>query len=193
MDIYRWLLFGHLFGVVAMVTGWAIYVASVDSLRRAQSVAQVRTLVGQATVGERILAGGGLLLIGFGVTLVVKFYDFSQPWIVGALGLVVVQGLLGAALVGPRTHRVQAALKDVPDGPLTAELAALARDRLLHLANRASIPVLVDIEFLMTLKPDTPEILLSLAGVVIVAFVLCWPIRGDRPRPAPPLPTAPRA
>lgn len=193
MDIYRWLLFGHLFGVVAMVTGWAIYVASVDSLRRAQSVAQVRTLAGLATVGERILAGGGLLLIGFGVTLVVKFYDFSQPWIVGALGLVVVQGLLGAALVGPRTHRVQAALRSAPEGPATEELAALARDRLLHLANRASIPVLIDIEFLMTLKPDTPNILFSLAVVAVAALVLCWPILTERPRSAPPLPTAPPA
>src|SRR6266545_2312438 len=85
--MYPWLLFGHLLGVVLFVTGWGIYVASVDGYRRVQMVAQLRALSGLTVVGERVLAAGGLLLIGFGLALAAKFYSFSAAWLVAALGL----------------------------------------------------------------------------------------------------------
>jgi uncharacterized membrane protein len=188
--MYPWLLFGHLLGVVLFVTGWGIYVASVDGYRRVQSVAQLRTLAGLTVVGERVLAAGGLLLIGFGLVLAAKFYSFSSPWILTALGLVVLQGFSGAALVGPRAHRLHAALTTVSDGSPAAALTAQTRDRVLHVANRASIPVLLDIEFLMTVKPAAGDIILSLVVVTVTALALSWPILSDRPRRAPPLPTS---
>lgn len=187
--MYPWLLFGHLLGVVLLVTGWGIYVAAVEGCRRVQTVAQLRTLAGLAAAGERILAGGGLLLIGFGLALVAKFYSFSQPWIVAALGLLAVQGFLGAAIVGPRTHRLRAALTTAGDGPSTDMLAARARDRVLHVANRGSIPLLIAIEFLMTVKPAIDDIVLSLVVVAVVAAALSWPVLSDRTRQSPPLPT----
>lgn len=191
--MYPWLLFGHLLGVLLLVTGWGIYVASVDGCRRAQTVAQLRTLASLITLGERVLIVGGPLLIGFGLALTIRFYSFSSAWLVAALGLVVVQGLLGAAIVGPRAHRLQAALKTAPGGPPAAVLTARARDRALHVANRASIPLLVDIEFLMTVKPAAGDIALSLVVVVATALVLGWPVLADRPQQSPPLPTTPQA
>jgi hypothetical protein len=190
--MYPWLLFGHLLGVMLLVTGWSIYVASVEGLRRAETVSQLRTLAGLTTLGERVLIAGGPLLIGFGLALVAKFYTFSQAWIIAALGLVAVQGFLGAAVAGPRAHRLQTALEAAADGPLTVALTAHARDRVLHVANRASIPVLLEIEFLMTVKPALGDIVLSLVVVVLVALALSWPVLSDRPRRSPPLPTAPR-
>lgn len=191
--MYPWLLFGHLLGVMLFVTGWGIYVASVDGYRRVQTVAPLRALAGLTVVGERVLAAGGLLLIGFGLVLAAKSYSFSAAWIVAALSLVAVQGFVGAAVVGPRAHRLREALKPAPDGPPAAALAALARGRALHVANRASIPMLLDIEFLMTVKPAVGDIALSLVVVAVVALALSWPVLNDRPRPSPPLPTAPRA
>jgi hypothetical protein len=191
--MYPWLLFGHLLGVVLFVTGWGIYVASVDGYRRVQAVVQLRTLAGLTVIGERVLAAGGLLMLGFGFALAAEFYSFSAAWIVAALGLVAVQGLLGAALVGPRAHRLQHALKTAPDGPPSASLSAHARDRVLHIANRASIPMLLDIEFLMTVKPAVDDIALSLVVVAVAALVLSWPVLSQRPRRSPPLPTAPGA
>lgn len=191
--MYPWLLFGHLLGVVLLVAGWAIYVAAIEGCRRAPTVAQLRTLSGLTLAGERVLAAGGPLLIGFGLALVARFYDFSQPWVIAALALVVVQGLLGAAVVGPRAHQLHTTLTIAPDGPLTDDLAARARDRVLHVANRTSIPVLLDIEFLMTLKPEVSDIILSLVVVAVLALALCRPVVGDRPRPSPTLPTTPGA
>jgi hypothetical protein len=187
--MYSWLLFGHLLGVVLFVTGWAIYVAGVDGLRRARSVAQLRTLSGLTTLGERVLIGGGPLLIGFGLVLAAEYYSFSQPWLVAALAHVALQGAAGAAVVGPRAHRIRAALETAADGPLTATLTRLARDRILHVANRASIPVLFNIEFLMTVKPLTADIVASLLVVTALALVLCWPVLNERPPKAPPIAT----
>jgi hypothetical protein len=187
--MYSWLLFGHLLGVVLFVTGWAIYVAGVDGLRRAESVAQLRTLSGMTTLGERVLIGGGPLLIGFGLILATEYYSFSQPWIVVALALVILQGAAGAAVVGPRAHRLRAALETAADGPLTVGLTALARDRLLHVANRASIPILFNIEFLMTVKPATADIVVSLLVVAGLVLVLCWTVVRERPPKAPPMVT----
>lgn len=186
--MYPWLLFGHLLGVVLFVTGWAISVAAVDGYRRTQSIAQLRTLAAMTTLGERILIIGGPLLIGFGLALAERFYSFSSTWLVAALGLVVIQGLLGAAVVGPRAHRLRAALDATPaDGPTSALLTAQTHDRALHIANRASIPILIDIEFLMTVKPVATDIVVSLLVVVAVALALCWPVLGARPPTTPPV------
>ncbi|MGH2583404.1 MAG: hypothetical protein ACRDJE_00650 [Dehalococcoidia bacterium] len=178
--MYPWLLFGHLLGVVLLVAGWGIYVASVEGFRRAQAVAQLRTLAGLITVGERVLIAGGPLLIGFGLALVVKFYSFSQTWIIVALALVALQGVLGAAIVGPRVRRLHAALGAAQDGPLAGDLLARTRDRVLHAANRASVPVLIEIEFLMSVKPAGADIALSLLVVAILAVALTWPFIAER-------------
>lgn len=170
--MYPWLLFGHLLGVVLLVTGWGIYVAAVDGFRRAQTVAQLRTLTGLTTIGQRILIVGGPLLIGFGLALAGKYYAFSHGWIATALALLVVQGVLGAAIVGPRTHRIEAALKTAEDGPPEGAVAAGARDQLLHVANRASVPLLIEFEFLMTVKPVVFDITLSLLAAAAVAVAL---------------------
>jgi hypothetical protein len=187
--MYAWLLFGHLLGVVLLVTGWGIYVAGVDGLRRAQSVAQLRTLTSLTTIGERVLIGGGPLLIGFGLILAAEYYTFSQPWLIVALALVLLQGAAGAAVVGPRAHRLRAALNTTADGPLTPALTRLTRDRVLHVANRASIPILINIEFLMTVKPATADIAVSLLVVAGLVLALCWPVVSDRPPKAPPVVT----
>jgi hypothetical protein len=178
--MYPWLIFGHLLGVVLLVAGWSVYVASVEGFRRTQTVAQLRTLAGLITLGERVLIAGGPLLIGFGLALVVKFYSFSQTWIIVALALVVLQGVLGAAIVGPRVRRLHAALGTVQDGPLTGDLLACTRDRVLHVANRASVPLLIEIEFLMSVKPTGADIVLSLLAVAAIAGVLGWPIMAER-------------
>jgi hypothetical protein len=59
---------------------------------------------------------------------------------------------------------------------------AQTRDRVLHVANRASIPILLEIEFLMTVKPPLGDIVLSLAVVAAFAAVLCWPVMARSPR-----------
>jgi hypothetical protein len=191
--MYPWLLFGHLLGVVLLVTGWGISVAAVDGFRRAQTVTQLRTLAGLTIVGERVLVAGGPLLIGFGLALAGKFYTFSHAWILAALVLVGVQGALGAAIVSPRAHRIQSALMATPDGPLREPLAANARNRILHVANRASIPLLIELEFLMTVKPAPMELALSLLVAMALAVGLSWPVAHDRPWRTPPIATTPRA
>jgi hypothetical protein len=188
--MYPWLLFGHLLGVVLLVTGWGIYVAAVDGLRRARTVAQLRTLTDLARLGERVLIAGGPPLIGFGLALAAEFYSFSQNWIAVALTMVALQAGLGAAVVGPRVHRLRATLTSAPDGAPSGALIAAARDRLLHIANRASMPVLIEIEFLMTVKPAGAELALSLLVVAVLVLALNWPILAERPPTAPPVTTA---
>ena len=103
--MYEWLLFGHLFGVVLLVGGFAVFAAGVDRLARAHTLAELRGLIAVATVGERLVLAGGVCLIPFGLTMAARYWSFSDGWIVASVGLMLVQGATGSAVVSPRVRR----------------------------------------------------------------------------------------
>lgn len=182
--MYAWLLFGHLASVVVLITGLAISAASVDSFRRAWLPRQAQTLADLAVLGDRTAAAGFFPLIGFGAALAGKFYSFSDRWVMTALALTVLLGVLGGGVVGSRARRIRTTLADAPTGSISGELAALLGARSLHIANRVAIVLLFEIVFLMALKPAIGGILLSLLVTTVVAAALSSPLL-VKPRPAP--------
>lgn len=169
--MYPWLLLGHLLGVLLFVTGSGVYGANVDRLPRAGTVAELRSLLAVAAVGSRMLTVGAGLLIVAGLVMTATTWSFTESWIIASIALVIAQGASGL-LVDHRVGRLDAALKDAADGPVPAELAALSRDRFIHVADRASIPILAELVFLMTLKPGPAGIAVSLLVTLLAIAAL---------------------
>lgn len=94
-------------------------------------------LLATAKYGERMVLIGAALLVAAGLTLAARFWSFSDVWIATSICLVIAQGLAGST-VDRRMQRLRGALRTAPDRALSTDLTALARNPLLHAANRAS-------------------------------------------------------
>lgn len=166
--MYEWLLFGHLLGVGLLVLGTGIFLTGTEGLRRARSIHELHAWMALAHRGITVLAPGGVMLLGFGVTLAARSWSFTQPWIATSLVLV---GLLGAN--GLRSERWLASV-DAAARSATSGLPPSHRSPAHHGANRATLAVLAELEFLMTVKPSSGALLASLlvtaAGAVLLTL-----------------------
>ena len=174
--MYEWLLFGHVLGVAVLLAGVGIYVLSVERLRQARTVTELRLLVAAARRGERIAFIGAAPLVAAGVTMAVRFWSLSDGWIATSIGLVVAMGLAGS-IVDRKMKRLRAALQSAPDeeSPST-DLTMLARNPVLHASNRIYVALVVEILFLMSVKPGGSEIIWSLLTTAVLATIASWPL-----------------
>jgi hypothetical protein len=172
--MYQWLLFGHVLGAFILVAGFSLYVGSIDFLARATTQAQLRTMVALAQRGESLLIAGGIVLIPFGLILALRYWSLSLGWIVSAIGLVLLQGAMGSLIVDRRVRRLHVSLQSNrdADGGVADEIAILRSDRVMLAANRASAASLIELVFLMTVKPAGEGLAVSLLVAVAAAVVL---------------------
>lgn len=177
--MYAWLLYGHLLGVGLLVAGTAVYIGGVAGLRRARTVDELRTFSALTRLGERLLIPGALTLLVFGLTLAARYWSLTEGWILAAIGLVVAQGIIGSAVTEPVLRRLRVALDHNPT-PEPAKVIALARAPTLHAGSRIAIVILVELELLMTIKPGSRLLLLTLLATLILAIALAAPVYRDR-------------
>jgi hypothetical protein len=123
---------------------------------------------------QEVFIGAGLL-VAAGLTLAARFWSFSYGWIATSIGLVITQGVAGS-IVGRRIDRLRGALQSAPDGVPSADLTALARDPVLHAFSRISVAIIVEILFLMSVKPAAPGIIWSLLAAAGIGTVAIWPL-----------------
>jgi hypothetical protein len=174
--MYEWLLFGHVLGVAVLLAGVGIYVVSVERLRQAGTVTELGLLVAAAGRGERIAFIGAAPLVAAGVTMAVRFWSLSDGWIATSIGVVVAMGLAGS-IVDRRVKRLRAALRSAADkeSPST-DLTMLARNPVLHASNRIYVALVVEILFLMSVKPSGSGIIWSLLTTAVLATIATWPL-----------------
>jgi hypothetical protein len=75
--VCEWLLLRHLIGVAFLVAGFAIYVANLDRLPGAKTVADITPLTVVA-VGERVRILGGVLLIPSALIMATQHWSLSR-------------------------------------------------------------------------------------------------------------------
>lgn len=171
--MYPWLVFGHLLGVALLVAGFSIYVANVDRLQGTRTLTELRVLLSVVTIGERILIVGGALLVPFAVIMAIQFWSLSDGWIATSIVLVLVQGAAGAVVnFNIRTLGTMVAVADPSDTSIPPKAARITRSLFIRAVDRAAIANLIEIVYLMTLKPAGFEILFSLVVTVLVAAIL---------------------
>jgi hypothetical protein len=188
-DLYTWLKFGHLIGLVLLSGGMATQMIAYAGLLRAGTVGELRTW--QKLPKERLTDGGMGLLILTGLAMAGRSWSFADGWILAAIGVLAVTIAAAVAGVGPRGARLKAALAAAGDGAAAApaELTAAARDPVLHGAMRLQLVALVEIVYLMVRKPSGVGILVSLLVAAVAVVAVCWPLVGGRqaaPESSPP-------
>jgi uncharacterized membrane protein len=80
-------------------------------------------------------------------------FDLLAPWLVIAYVLFVVLTIIGAGFTGPRMKKLAMVVGPAPDGPLSPEARAMARDRTLVVVLSIDFALLLFLIFDMVVKP----------------------------------------
>jgi uncharacterized membrane protein len=148
-------LFGHLVGVLLLVSGAAVAAVAFESGRRRETPAEIAAVLGIARTGALLAMLGIVLVPVFGFWLVsAADWGTDEGWLQAAFLLFVVAAVLGG--IGGRAprHARELAEQLAREGkPASPELRALLDDPAARLLNYGSGVVLLAVLVLMVWKP----------------------------------------
>jgi len=157
MTEYEIALFFHLLGAFALVAGTVVAGVAFEAARRRTEPGEIALLLGLSRVGVLLVAGGTLLVLGFGLWLVdLGHWGYGSGWVVAALVLLGATIVLGSAGGRRPKHARRLATRLRDDGSSdTRELRRLIDDRAARAANALAAVLLLAIVVLMVFKPGS--------------------------------------
>lgn|SRR5579859_422405 len=170
-------LFLHILGVISVFVGFGTLLLATTALTRASRIEQVRAIMAPLIAGRRVgfehisvidvIVVVGVILIATTGLAMARADDYVwSSWVEVATASFLLLAPVGPLVINPRLHALAKEALRQPDGPLTASLRARIDDRVLTLAMRCSVAILVGIVCLMTTKPT------SLVSVIVVVVAL---------------------
>ena len=152
MELYDWLLLGHILAAIAWVGGAITMQIMGNRLVRAESAEAVAAFSRTAEwVGSRLYMPASLAVLGFGIALVAvsDAWSIGQLWIILALVGIAISGIGGALFFGPQSKRITQAFE--AEGAESERARALIRQ--LFVVSRIDVLILLLIVADMVLKP----------------------------------------
>jgi uncharacterized membrane protein len=155
MSTYDWLLFLHVFAAFLFLSGAVVAGLLQFSAMQRSRPSEIVLLFRLTRVAEILMGVGSLAVLGFGIWLADYLgYGFGQAWIVAAIVLWFVSGVLGG--VGGRTyrkaHKLAERLSRTGDEP-SEELRRLVRSVPALVLSYLSTAAVIAILILMVWKP----------------------------------------
>jgi Predicted integral membrane protein (DUF2269) len=166
--MYQIALFIHILGVLCLMSGHTLLHASLEAMRRAQQVEQVRDWIAIAVGLDTFMPFFALAVLLPGIYMAWTAWGWTTPWIDVSLALFLIMMILGPILLGRRFAALNKMVKMMVPGSIQAPLAAQIRDRILWTIENTFTSLLLAILFLMTVKPN----LLGTGIVVSIGFVI---------------------
>lgn len=99
-------------------------------------------------IGQRLFTPLALIVVGMGIWLTAKYYDFGEYWISYGLGAFVVSFVAGFFFLGPRSGALAAKLEEGAD---EATIARMARP--VMTVARLDLLLLSSIVVMMVIRP----------------------------------------
>ena len=152
MQVYDWLLLGHILAAIAWVGG-AIAMQVVGArLYRAESAEAIAAFSRTAEwLGTRLFMPASLAVLGFGIAMVAvnEAWTIGQLWIILGLVGIAISAIGGAVFFGPQSKRIGEALRT--EGPESERTRGLIRQ--IFVVGRIDVVILLLIMADMVLKP----------------------------------------
>jgi hypothetical protein len=172
MSIYTIVLFLHVSGAIGYFVGMGAWLFGLATIRRAQRVEQVRSLVQLVGLSGPLLGISVLLLLAAGLYMALTTWSLLTSWIVVGLISLVLLAPLGTALLEPRRRVIDRLARKAPDGPLPEDLERSIRDPVLLTAPQTLTALLLGVVFVMTTKPSLVGSLIVMAVALVLG--LAW-------------------
>lgn len=155
MTFYPYLLLLHIVGVIGLFIALSLEVAVVSCLRVVKTTTQAHEWLTLSRVVDLLLpVSAGLILIS-GLVLTFSAWGWGHAWIDLSLGLLVLLGILGPVINGPRMKAIQVAAQAAPVGEIPPALRKVISNPVL----RAYVPI---------------PILGALGAVIMMVLKLDW-------------------
>ena len=152
MQVYDWLLLGHILAAIAWVGGAIAMQVVGAKLYRAESAEAIAAFSRTAEwLGPRLFMPASLAVLGFGIALVSvsEAWSIRQLWIILALVGIAISAIGGAVFFGPQSKRIGEALRT--EGPESERTRGLIRQ--IFVVGRVDVVILLLIVADMVLKP----------------------------------------
>ncbi len=170
---YSIALFLHIVGALVYFSALGLEQASLISMRGARRVEQVREWLNVYRWLPRLGPGSLVLILLSGFYMMITTLGWTA-WIIGALVAMVLIGVIGGVIGGPRMGAV-GKLAAQENGPIPAALSQRLHDPLLSISMQVRTAIALGIVFLMVVKPDTVGTLITLVVAVVVGLLAALP------------------
>src|SRR5436305_6058391 len=181
MSIYTIVLFLHVSGAIGYFVGMGAWLFGLATMRRAQRVERVRSIVQLVGLSGPLFGISVLLLLPAGLYMALTAWSLLTGWIVVGLISLVLLAPLGTALLEPRRRVIDRLARKAPDGPLPEELERYIRDPVLLTTPQTLTALLLGVVFLMTTKPSLVGSLVVMAVALVLG--LAWGLLISRMTP----------
>lgn len=162
--MYHIALFLHILGVLCLMGGHTLIHASLEVMRRAQTVERIRDWAAISAGLDKFMPAFTLTILLPGLYMAWTAWGWTTPWIDASLALFGLLMILGPTLFGRRFAALNREVKAATSGMIPASLATQIRDRKLWTIENTFTCLLLAILFLMTVKPN-------LFGTVVVISI----------------------
>ena len=152
MELYDWLLLGHILSAITWVGGAIAMQVVGGRLYRAESAEAVAAFARTAEhLGPRLFMPASLAVLGFGIAMVSvsEAWSIGQLWIILGLVGIAISAIGGALFFGPQSKRIGEALRT--EGAESERVRSLIRQ--LFVVGRVDVLILLLVVANMVLKP----------------------------------------
>jgi hypothetical protein len=181
MSIYTITLFIHVVSDIGLMAGIGIWLVALAGLRRAESVEQVRAIVGMIFLSDTFYRISGALLLGSGVYMTLTVWGFDTAWIDVALATLFVVVPVGPLVAEPRMKAIAKAAGEAPNGPISPALRAQIHNPVLATSLYVMATAVLGIVFLMTTKPALIIAIVAVVTAIALGAAISVPLwRAER-------------
>lgn len=185
-------LFLHISVAIVAFAMAGVMHSGLQVMGRARRVEEVRTWGAVMHRVEPLFPVMALLLLGLGAWLVHlgqhtdDKFSFSTGWILTAIITLVVVEAIGGAVLAPRGKKLSELVAAAPDGEVTPEIRAAARDPLFWDMAHLTTFGFLGVVFIMAAKPDGAwAAVFPIAGAVVGVVLSRWQLSALPPNDAP--------
>ncbi|HEX7734004.1 MAG TPA: DUF2269 family protein [Ktedonobacteraceae bacterium] len=175
MTFYPSLLLLHIVGVLGLFIALSLEFVIVSRVRAAKTTTQVHEWLTLSRVIDLVLPVSAAFILISGLALTLTVWGWEHAWIELSLGLLVLMGILGPVINGPRMKAIHMAAQAASMGEIPPALRKAISDPVLRVYTPIPGLAALGAVILMVLKLDwlgsALVIALVLIGGLIFAFV----------------------
>ena len=170
-------LFLHIAAAVFAFGVAGLLLTALAQMRRAQSVAVLRSWQNLAHRIEPWFPIVVLVLIGLGGWLIAlshNEFSWSDGWVITSVATLVIMLAYGGAILAPNGKRLHAMIEDTPEGSVPDQVHAAVMNPLVWAGLWGEMGLAAGILFLMPTKPSGAASVVIVAVVGLLAVAIGW-------------------
>jgi uncharacterized membrane protein len=178
MTLYPYTLLLHIVGVIGLFIALSLELAVVSRLQAAKTTTQVHEWLTLSRVIDLVLPVSAVFILISGLVLIFSGWGWGHAWIELSLGLLVLLGILGPVINGPRMKAIHVAAQAAPVGEIPPALRSVISNPVLRAYTPISGLIALGIVIMMVLKLDWLGSGMVIALVLIIGLLFAFARKG---------------